>query len=336
MAELRLLPLLLLAAFGSSAQTQPTLVLDIAKDSIGIGEPMEWVLTSDEPLLGGQRWNWPRLAVGDSLPNGWEVIDLYPLDSSASPVLEAGLRRTQKVMVMAWDTGVKTIEPLSLSDTSGIVASTLPYRVEIGPFALEDNPAPKPMQGFKAYHWTWWERLRQILPWLLASVLFLWGVRWAWRVWKNRETTEPDMQAETVQEEPAHVIALRMLRKLEQDAPWNRGEGKEAQAILSEAIRLHLQGTFGVKALERTTDELTRTLIQAPVQGLPREEAIWILSLLERSDLVKFAKQDMDGDTHLRVIRESMVWVERTRPSADTGAIDGDPISASPKTQDRE
>jgi len=318
-AEMRLLLLLsLVAASGVNAQTQPTLSLVIASDSAGVGEPMEWTLTSDEPLQGGRNWQWPRIAVGDSLPQGWEVIELSPLDSSASPLLEAGLRRTQTLTVMAWDTGVKVIEPLSLMDSTGAAASTEAAIVEIVPMPLEENPAPKPMQGFKAFQWTWWERLQQILPWVLALAVLILGGRWLYRKWKDRETAEVLDDIEEIPTEPAHVIALQMLRDVESDAPWMRGEGKEAQAILSEAVRLHLQGTFGVKALERTTDELTRTLHQSPVQGLPKEETQWILALLERSDLVKFAKQDMDGDAHLRVIRESIAWVERTQPIVDT------------------
>lgn len=316
--EMRLLLILLIAACGVNAQTEPTLALDMARDSAGVGEPIEWTLTSDEPLEGGRNWDWPSIAVGDSLPQGWEVIALSPLDSSASPVLEAGLRRTQTLTVMAWDTGVKVIEPISLMDSTGAAASTRAALFEIVQMPLEENPAPKPMQGFKVYQWTWWERLQQILPWIFALAVLILGGRWLYRKWKDREITEALDETEEIPSDPAHVIALQMLRAVELDAPWARGEGKEAQAILSEAVRLHLQGTFGVKALERTTDELSRTLIQSPVRGLPEEETRWILALLERSDLVKFAKQDMDGDAHLRVIRESIAWVERTQPQVDT------------------
>lgn len=335
-AELRPLLLLFLVATGVQAQMQPNLAVSIEKDSAGVGEPMEWLLTSDEPLQGGKKWDWPRLAVGDSLQHGWEIIDLSPLDSSASPIMDAGLRRTQSVVVMAWDTGFKKVPPFSLTDTSGIAASTSSYEVAIGLAPLEENPTPRPMQGFQTYHWTWWERLQQILPWLLSAALLFWGARWGWLKWKDRQTVEEKEETETLLHDPAHVVALRMLRALEKDAPWNRGEGKEAQTILSEAIRLHLQGTFGVKALERTTDELTRTLNQSPVQGLPQEEAVWVLSILQRSDLVKFAKQNMDGDAHLRVIRESMVWIERTRPMEDVDAPHEEMKGDVPKTHEGE
>ena len=313
------------------AQTPPSLSLVIEKDSAGVGEPIALELISDEPLEGGRQWDWPELAVGDSLPQGWEILETSGIDSVASPELDAGIRRSQRIVVLAWDTGIKVMEPFSLTDSAGVAASTQAALIEIGLASFQTDAAPKPMQGFKPYTWTFWEQLRKVLPWfglLAALALFVWLAR---RAWKRRRT---DVDAEPVLEkpkEPAHIVALRMLRNLEREAPWTRGNGKEAQTILSEAVRLHLQGSFGVKAMERTTSEVSASLRQAPVQGLDDGEAQWIVALLERSDLVKFAKQDMDGDAHLRVIRDCIDWVERTMPKESAEGEDPDSLPSSPK-----
>lgn len=295
----------------------------LERDSVGVGEPLEVVLTSDEPLLGGRRWTWPSLEVGDTLPQGWEIIAVSALDSMASPVLESGLRRSQQVVVMAWDTGVKVLEPVALSDTSGMAARTEARLVEVGMMAIGAAEAPKPLQGFRAYSWTLWERILQVLPWGIAALILALLGRWAFRLWSRREISETGPEIPTEERVPAHITALSMLRRLESEAPWLRGGGKEAQAILSEAVRLHLQGSFGVKALERTTDELSRSLRDAPVRGMDAEQCAWVISLLERSDLVKFAKQDLEGDAHLRVVRESIRWVEQTAPRAQEDAVSG-------------
>ena len=99
--------------------------------------------------------------------------------------------------------------------------------------------------------------------------------------------------------------------------------------MLSEAVRIHLQGSFGVKALERTTDELAQTLRSAPIAGLAQADSDWMVALLQRSDMVKFAKQDMDGDAHLRVVRESIAWISRTIPG-DTSDSQGKPTPPTP------
>ena len=326
MVELRcILTVLLACCLELHSQTDPVLTMTVARDSIGVGEPLVVSLVSDEPLAGGQRWDWPVVAVGDSLPQGWEVIEVSPIDSMASPALEAGLRREQRIVVMAWDTGIKVMEPLALTDSGRMAVRAAAALVEVGLLPLEENAAPKPMQGFKAYEWTLWERIRTALAWGLLAVALALGLRWAYKKWTSREPAETVTSAPEAPEIPAHITALAMLRDLEEKTPWLKGEGKEAQAILSSAVRLHLQGTFGVKALERTTDELARTLSSAPVMGIAAEECRWVIALLERSDLVKFAKQDLDGDAHLRVVRESIAWIERTipaeRPEAASDAL---------------
>lgn len=320
MVELRhiLLSILLTAAVAVvQGQAPPTLQWSADRDSVGLGDPLVLTLTSDEPLDGGRHWDWPALQPGDSLPQGWEVIEASPVDSSASPALEAGLRRTQTIVVMAWDTGMKVLEPLALTDSLGVSARTEARLVEVGLVRLGTDAVPKPMQGFKAYSWTLWERILQGLPWLLGVLSAMALAFWAFRRWSARETLEPGVADVVEAPIPAHITALAMLRKLESESPWRRGEGKEAQAILSEAVRLHLQGSFGVKALERTTDELARSLRDAPVRGMDAEQCQWVIALLERSDLVKFAKQDLDGDAHLRVVQESIQWVETTAPAAE-------------------
>lgn len=114
--------------------------------------------------------------------------------------------------------------------------------------------------------------------------------------------------------EPAHVLALRMLYHLKENQPWANGDGKETQAQLSEAVRLHLQGTFGVKALERATEELAAQLNQSATRGIEPEDVLWLTRLLRQSDLVKFAKQSMGHDAHLNAVNGAIHWIERTRP----------------------
>lgn len=297
-------------------QSGPVLNLVADRDSIGVGEPLTIQLISDEPLQGGQHWQWPNFIPGDTLAYGWEILSVSELDSSASPVLAAGLRRQQDIAVMAWDTGIMVLSPIALLDSDKVAAQTPPIQVEVGLVPLEANAAPKPMQGFKAYQFTLWERLKFILPWIIGAVVMALVGRWLYRKWRSREDTDPAEKAAAEPEVPAHITALALLRQLELDKPWMEGRGKEAQAVLSEAVRVHLQGSFGVKALERTTDELAQTLRNAPIRGMAADESDWMIALLQRSDLVKFAKQDMDGDAHLRVVQESIAWINRTIPAA--------------------
>lgn len=321
MANLRL-PLLLASAFltlGSGAQTA-NLALSADQDSVGMGEPLTLSLISDEPLIQGQCWNWPDLSAGDTLAQGWEIVGVSELDSMSSPVLDAGIRRQQSLMVLAWDTGVKVIEPLRLTLDSSEFVSSEPLLIEIGLVPIEANPAPKPLQGYTPFAWTWWERIWHFLPAVLlamAAALLGW---WGWKKWKQRGSSGPILAEASVPKEPAHVLALRILHGLKKQQPWMTGDGKEAQALLSEAVRLHLQGTFDVKALERATEELTSLLSQSQIRGLDPLDAQWLIGILRQSDLVKFAKQTMGNDAHLLAVNDAIKWVERTQPVDESTA----------------
>lgn len=322
MADFRWFLLGLGLALAGPLLPQASLSVVADRDSVGIGDPLTLTLESDEPLTGGQTWEWPAWSAGDSLPQGWEILQAGPIDSMASPLLDAGLRRTQRIEVLAWDTGFKVIEPLSLTGTEGQSVTSEALLVQVGSVALEDNPAPKPMQGYTHFTWTWWERALRILPTalaLLALAALLW---WGYTRWSKRETVVAMEDEPSVPSEPAHVVALRMLESLAAEQPWLQGRGKEAQATLSEAVRLHLQGTFGVKALERATEELSAHLLSAPVRGLDRGDASWLVDVLRQSDLVKFAKQDMAADAHAHTVQEAINWVRRTEPRMEDAPTD--------------
>jgi len=302
----------LAASVLSLAQASFSVVAD--KDSVGIGESLTLTLESDESLTGGQRWEWPSLAVGDSLGQGWEILRTGPIDSTASPALDAGLRRTQTVVVLAWDTGFKVIEPLALAGAGGDPTQSAPLLVQVGAHSLEPNPAPRPMQGYTHFSWSWWERAWRVLPTVLLGLALGALGWWLFNRFRMREDEDTELATPPEPVEPAHIAALRMLEALEKGKPWLDGRGKESQAVLSEAVRLHLQGTFGVKALERATEELTAHLLGAPIRGLDEKDAGWLVLLLRQSDLVKFAKQDMAADAHAHSVQGAIEWVRRTAP----------------------
>ena len=308
-----ILAILWCSALGMVAQTA-ALTLAIEKDSVGLGEPLTLTLTSDEPLSGGERWQWPELQSGDTLPQGWEILSVGALDSTTSPNLDAGIRRSQSIVVLSWDTGLKVIEPFQLTGASGTTSSSRPQLLQVGLATLESNPAPKPLQGYRAFAWTWWERISRVLPWVLSILAGIGLLFWAIRKWRQREIPHLPTDKPVVPLEPAHVLALRILYRLKENQPWANGDGKETQVQLSEAVRLHLQGTFGVKALERATEELAAQLNQSATRGIEPEDILWLTRLLRQSDLVKFAKQSMGNDAHMNAVNGAIQWVERTRP----------------------
>ena len=128
-----------LFSFGLNAQTA-ALNLQVERDSVGLGEPVALTLTSDESLLGGQHWAWPEFQPGDTLSQGWEILSVGTLDSTTSPEMEAGIRRSQRLVVLAWDTGLKVIEPFKLTPSEGPLVSSSPLSRASGIGHLRNQP----------------------------------------------------------------------------------------------------------------------------------------------------------------------------------------------------
>jgi len=124
----------------------------------------------------------------------------------------------------------------------------------------------------------WW--------WLAAVVALLALAAIAWWLWKRRKPATVTMPAILPS---AFELALAALQRLRQDSP----PVEQFYTRLSDIVRQYIEGQFGLRAPERTTEEF---LAEAT---LPTQHMTLLSSFLQESDLVKFARlrpgtEDMD------------------------------------------
>lgn len=90
--------------------------------------------------------------------------------------------------------------------------------------------------------------------------------------------------------------AVRELEKLKEKQLWQQNRIKEYYTELTDILRMYLWKGMGIPAIEMTNDELScalrETLAQSP------EQLSALLSVLERSVLVKFAKGMPQASEH--------------------------------------
>lgn len=126
-------------------------------------------------------------------------------------------------------------------------------------------------------HDWWW-------LWLLLALVA--GAVVAFWLWKRRK---PVATIETVAPPSPYEIAIRALQRLRADNP----PVEEFYTRLSAIVRQYIEGQFGLRAPERTTEEF---LAEA---SLPPASMTLLGAFLQESDLVKFArlrpgKEDME------------------------------------------
>jgi len=124
---------------------------------------------------------------------------------------------------------------------------------------------------------------------------------------------------------PPHEAALAELAALLASQLIAKKEFKEYYARLSEILRDYIEHRIGVPALELSTWETMRNLEES---GFPLESDQFELvrEILERSDMVKFAKLIPPDDWHLEIVEMARNFVERTKPlePAKEAAVTGD------------
>ena len=157
-----------------------------------------------------------------------------------------------------------------------------------------------------------------LLPWL-AGILLLAGLAaWLWRRYRARSPDGPFVPV--VPSRPAHEIAYDAFSALEAERLPENGEIKAFHIRASDIVRAYVEGRFGVQALEMTTGEVLDGLRR---HDLDAHVGADLRRLLERCDLVKFAKDRPALERCREVIRLGRSLVDRTRmivPPAEPAA----------------
>jgi len=117
-------------------------------------------------------------------------------------------------------------------------------------------------------HSWWW------LVWLVLLLVLVLAFVW----WRRRQ--KPTTVAAPVVLPSAYEIAMAALRRLREDNP----PVEEFYTRLSDIVRQYIEGRFGLRAPERTTEEF---LAEA---ALPAQHMALLGAFLQESDLVKFAR----------------------------------------------
>ena len=109
---------------------------------------------------------------------------------------------------------------------------------------------------------------------------------------------------------PPHEVALERLDILKDSDLLEKGEIKPFYSELSEIIRQYIEGRYYMVAMEMTTTEIRNGLLAAEVS---KEEHGIFETILDRSDLVKFAKRIPSAEENEEVLDLAYEIIHRTK-----------------------
>ncbi len=269
MMILVVLVLSFLTAVTSHAQSTATITTD--QDEITVGDPI--LLTVSVTHAADSVVLFPELE-----PN-WG--DFVVRSQSAPAVTDNGdgtAVATQLIDVRVFAPGEFQTQPLAItiSDNSGNLSETIaaPILLTVQSVLIEGDTELrdiKPQADLPA---------PAIWPYLLIAVLTATAVA-AFFFWKRRGGSL------FVDNRLPHEKALAALGHIDRQKYVANGRTKELYTAVSDTLRTYFEAISTVPMTDRTTAEIRRDLAGAP---LKQDEAERLLTILEDSDLVKFAK----------------------------------------------
>lgn len=263
-----------------------------------IGQQMQLNLTLSQP--GFSPVFWPALQ--DTI-GGFEILERSPIDTART---EKGLTYSQQLRVMAFDSGLYRIPPVSFYLADSTAVMTAPIGIQINTVPVDTAQAFKAIKAPIDAPYTF----RDFLPYLIIGLLLLALAAWLIYYFSRKKKEPAPVVVKPKVIIPAHEIAMRKLALLEEKRLWQQGESKAYYSELTEILREYIEKRFQVPALESTTDEILADMQKQPLTSFQLEK---MKDLLLRSDLVKFAKYKPAPESQMAEMETVRDFVKSTR-----------------------
>lgn len=251
---------------------------------------------------------WPLIQ--DTLPDKIEVVSKSPVDTTLLGDGYMNVEQTLKLTV--FDSGYYVIRPLQFLYGQELNQSveTEPYLLNVFTVEVDTTGTIKPIKGPIEAPLT----LMEVLPWIGLGLLVLILGAVAIYYFSKMNKQQPMVYKRPKPKLPAHRIALDELEKLKNEKLWQRDRIKEYHSRLSDILRIYVEDTYNIAAMEMTTWEIVRSFAGAKIEKTNLEK---LREILEVADLAKFAKLKPLPEENEKSMTSAVDFVKQTMPSAE-------------------
>lgn len=228
---------------------------------------------------------WPQLS--DTLRKEVEVVHVSKIDTTIPDKNRPDeVQEHQSITVTSTDSGFWALQPFNfiVNNDSSKVYSTQPLLLEV--YNVPVDTAEASVRNIKVpleEPFDWREYLPYLYWGLAALALVTIIVLLVYRYGRKSEAVVEEVKPKVA----PHVAALASLESIRQKKLWQEGKYKEYHTLISDTIRLYIEGRYGVSAMELTSEEIFKVMNSQVIDGISKEKLRQILTL---ADFVKFAK----------------------------------------------
>ncbi len=119
---------------------------------------------------------------------------------------------------------------------------------------------------------------------------------------------------------PPHIVAIRQLEALKHQKLPQNNKHKQYYSGITDILRAYINGRFGIRAMEMTTDEILTAVEEPRKEGLVDDRRYTDLKeILRTADLVKFAKLVPEDEESEAAYYGAYFFVEETKQADEDG-----------------
>jgi len=234
--------------------------------------------------------------IKDSLGPNLEIVSKSPVDT----LIKKGVANYhQELRITSFDSGYFVLPAFAFhyknkGDTSLHSLVSDPYLISVFTVDADTTQPIKPVVGPMAEPYT----LSEFLPWILF-ILVLGALIFTAFYFYRKKQKKPLFKFKDEPKIPAHEKALDDLARLRLKKLWQAGKVKQYHTELTDILRLYIEDSLRVNAIEMTSYEILDGLKSKPIN---REAMQKLRDSLVLADLVKFAKANptpLENDTCL-------------------------------------
>ena len=251
---------------------------------------------------------WPEL--NDTLISEIEILEKSPIDTIFSKDKNTTTLK-QQLLITCFDSGYYALPPIHFdynvpNDPIRHFVETDAILLQVSTIAVDTTQAIKDIRAPQTAPITF----REALPYILAGIAILIIAALLIYYLRKRKKEEPVFKAPAKPKLPPQQVAMTALDNLRLKKLWQSGQIKEYHTILTDIMRVYLDGKFNIAAMELTTDEIMVLLEKTQINGQAQKR---LLQVFQLADMVKFAKMQplpLEHDSSLNqaidFVKESM------------------------------